>query len=64
MITDRDVREQVATAVNAGGEELAAGIDVDGIVDEILSRYGLVDIEVIDNAEFWKMVTRHDSTQS
>jgi hypothetical protein len=64
MITDRDVREQVKVTVNAGGEDLAVGIDVDGIVDEILSRYGLVDIEMIDNEEFWEMVARHDSTQS
>lgn len=62
-ITDRDIRAQVRTAVTANGAELAEGIDVDAITDEIIGTYGLVDIEEIDNDAFWGLVRKHDATQ-
>jgi hypothetical protein len=62
-ITDRDIREQVGAAISASGQELAEGIDVDGIVSEIIATYGLVGIDDIEGGKFWAMVERHDSTQ-
>jgi hypothetical protein len=62
-ITDRDIREQVFTAVNANGEDLAEGIDVEAITQEIMATYGRVDIDTIDTDEFWALVRKHDATQ-
>ncbi len=56
MITDRDIRDQIATAIQEQGEDF----DVDGIVAEIQQTYGLVDIDTIPSAEFWAIVERHD----
>lgn len=60
-ITDRDIREQVATAVGAAGTDLTAGINVDAIVTEIINTYGLINVDDIDDEAFWDMVERHDA---
>jgi len=58
-ITDRDVRGQVAAALTTGGE----GVDIDAVTRDIVSTYGLVDIDSIESEEFWELVRRHDATQ-
>lgn len=73
QITDVDIRRQVTAAVEANGPELAQGIDIDGIVREIVETYGLIDIEgwnqvtgheLIGFDTFWAIVARHDITQN
>lgn len=56
---------QVANAVSAGGEELAEGIDIDGITTELVATYGLIHIDdaTIGHDTFWSLVQRHDATQ-
>lgn len=61
-ITSTDIRYQVRTAVEAAGDE-AHGIDIEGIVDEIVLVHGLVDVDSIDHDTFWAIVARHDATQ-
>jgi hypothetical protein len=61
--TDADIGFQVTQAIQASGPELAKGIDVDGIVGEIIQAHGLVDVETIPHDEFWAIVQRHDATQ-
>lgn len=51
-ITDRDIRTQVEQALT----DYAGVHDVDGIVETIRDRYGLVDIDTIDDGEFWGIV--------
>jgi hypothetical protein len=63
MITSSDVANQVTIAIDAQGEQLAAGIDADAITREIIDTYGLVDIDTIDFDTFWDIVSRHDATQ-
>jgi hypothetical protein len=55
MITDRDI----AVAVTAALGEHAADHDIDGIVRDIIDRYGRVDVETIDHDEFWSLVEKH-----
>ncbi|HEY8926073.1 MAG TPA: hypothetical protein VIU64_16930 [Polyangia bacterium] len=56
VITDHDMRDQVLAALGTYADEH----DVEGIVEEIHRTHGLVDIETVDTAEFWKIVERHD----
>lgn len=71
MITSADIASKVDTAVKANGIEHAKGIDIDGIVSEIVETYGLVDIDATDEEgepvipfdDFWAIVARHDATQ-
>jgi hypothetical protein len=55
MITDRDIAVQVVRSVDYNRMEF----DINAIVGEIQRTYGLVDIETIDNAEYWAIVQRH-----
>lgn len=64
MITSDDITRQVTSAVEANGPALAQGIDVDGIVAEVIQTYGLVSIDDIDHDEFWALVQRYDATQA
>lgn len=70
--TDADIRAMVTKAITNNGTELAEGVDVDGVVSEIIRDYGLIDIEgwhpvtgnpLISDEDFWEIVRRHDSTQ-
>jgi hypothetical protein len=63
-ITDNDVRRQVEAALGPEGTPEREGINVDGVVREIVDRFGLVDIDSIDADEFWGIVAAHDVTQS
>lgn len=63
-MTDQDIRDQVRAAISAGAPEHAEGIDVDAVVSEIISTYGLVHIDNIDDDAFWELIKRHDSTQA
>jgi predicted HAD superfamily Cof-like phosphohydrolase len=62
--TAASIRDQIARTIDAQGPSLAQGIDIDAVADEIVSTYGVMDIDNIDSAEFWDVVRRHDSTQS
>jgi hypothetical protein len=67
MITRDDIRIQVVDSL----QEWAGDYDVEGIIDEIVTTYGLVDIDTIDpygpygrtepeHAPYWAIVERHD----
>ncbi len=57
MITKRNIRDQVALAVDA--TEMLAEVDVDAITAEIVQRYGRVNINNIPEDLFWGMVADH-----
>lgn len=59
--TDADIRDDVRQAIEAG--EGAETIDVDGIVREIVQTVGIDGYADLDEADFWAIVARHDSTQ-
>jgi hypothetical protein len=61
-ITDGDMRRQVTEALRAG--ERPQDFDVTAIVDELIGRFGLVNIDTIDNAAFWGVVAAHDTTST
>ena len=63
MITRRDVADQVAGSLPHSESTEGAGIDAEAIVNEIIERHGLVDIETIDHDEYWEIVRKHDATQ-
>jgi hypothetical protein len=56
--------EQVRATIEANGPELAEGIDVDAIAEEIRDTYGLIDINAIGSDEYWAIVRQHDATQA
>jgi hypothetical protein len=60
VITDRDIREQVARSIDGADE--SENFDVEAITDEIRSTYGLVDIDAIPAEEYWAIVAKHDRT--
>lgn len=53
--TSRDLRDQVTRATDASDGEY----DVDAIVEEVVEKYGAVDIETLDSGEFWAVVGKH-----
>lgn len=55
MITDKDIERVVAESLTAYTGEF----DVRGIVDEVIARYGRVDIETIDHDDYWTLVAKH-----
>jgi hypothetical protein len=55
---DVNVRFQVRNAIEAGD---ATGINIDGVANEIIASYGLVNVDMIDPDVFWSIVSRHDS---
>lgn len=59
-ITDRSIAHQVSHTI---AFEDAATINVDGVVRDIIDTYGLVDVDDIENDEYWAIIARHDSTQ-
>lgn len=59
-ITDGDMRRQVTEVLRAG--ERPQDFDVTGIVDELIGRFGLVNVDTIDNAAFWGVVAAYDTT--
>jgi hypothetical protein len=58
--TDADIRDDVRQAIEAGEAE---GIDIDGIVREIVQTVGVDGYADLDEADFWAIVAKHDSTQ-
>lgn len=54
-ITDHDIATQVAASLGVH----VGDFDVDGIVRDIISQYGLVDIDDIDEAQYWGLVEEH-----
>lgn len=62
MITSADIARQVRTAIEASYG--ADTIDIDGIVGEIITTHGLVDIDTIDHDTFWAIVAAHDTAQA
>lgn len=61
-ITYRDIRAQVVRSIDVS-EDLIEGIDIDGIVRDVIKRYGLVDIDTIEHDEYWDIVRSNDATQ-
>lgn len=58
--TDADIRDDVRQAIEAGEGE---GIDIDGVVREIVQTVGVDGYADLDEADFWAIVAKHDSTQ-
>lgn len=58
MITDMDMRQQVAIACGAFADEF----DLDAIVDELRGEFGLVHIDEIPSEQFWAVVEHHDTS--
>lgn len=53
------MRDQVEASIKGSGES-ADGYDVHAIVDELQVAHGMVDIDSIeDNDYFWNVVERH-----
>lgn len=52
-ITEHDIARFVSRSLDD------AEYDVDPIVREIITTYGVVDPATIDAAEYWTIVTRH-----
>lgn len=61
VTTDADIEAFVRRSIQEGADP--RDFDVPGIVDEIISLYGLVSPETIDYAPYWAIVARHDVTQ-
>jgi hypothetical protein len=55
-ITADDITRQVIESM-AGFED---DYDIEGIVSEIISEHGLIDIDAIPDQPYWDMVARHD----
>jgi hypothetical protein len=55
MMTDREMRDQVRTALGIESDEF----DVPKIVDALQARYGTVDIDDIPSDQFWEIVSEH-----
>ncbi len=53
--TARDLHDQIVTATNASDGKY----DVDAITEEIISKYGAVNVDTIDSTEFWQIVGKH-----
>lgn len=70
-VTLTDMIEKIGASVSANGSELAEGIDVQAVAEEIHDTYGLIDIDakgedgeqVIPFEEYWAIVAKHDATQ-
>lgn len=58
-ITDRDVRKQITTAIEASHNP--GDFDVDGITEHIIRVYGLVNIDTISSDEFWGVLFLYDN---
>ena len=54
-ITDRDIATQVTESLT----DHADSHDVDGIVRDIIDRYGRVNIDTIDHDDYWTLVETH-----
>lgn len=58
-ITSDDITRQVNETLTE-----VDGIDVAGIVREIIDTYGRVDLDAIDADAYWAIVRRHDASQA
>lgn len=54
MITDQDMRDQVAVALGADSGDF----DVSAITDRLQEQFGTVDIDTIEDGAFWATVER------
>jgi hypothetical protein len=61
MVTYRDMADHVDQALDAGhgGGDFDRGAR-DAIVQDLIERYGLVDLDSIPHDEFWAIVEKHD----
>lgn len=55
-IASHILKDQVQEALGMGG----GTYDIDGIVAEIVGRFGRVDIDSVPSEEYWGIVARHD----
>jgi len=51
-ITDHDIATQVAASLGVH----VGDFDVDGIVRDVITQYGLVGIDAISDDEYWALV--------
>jgi hypothetical protein len=58
--SDSDIRDDVRQAIEAGEAE---GIDIEGVVREIVQTVGIDGYADLDESAFWAIVASHDSTQ-
>lgn len=64
-MTYEELRNQVYASVTANGRELAEGVDIDAVSDEIWNKYdNLNSIDDIADDEYWVIVRKHDATQT
>lgn len=56
MITRQDIMIQVRDTLGVYGDDF----DIDAIVDDIVTEYGLIDIDDIPSSEYLPIVERHD----
>lgn len=59
IITSDDITRQVNETLTE-----VDGIDMAGIVREIIDTYGRVDLDAIDTDAYWEIVRRHDASQA
>ncbi len=58
-ITMQDLRDQITRSLT----DQARGIDVEAVAETIRDKFGVVDIDTIDDDEYWEIVRSHDATQ-
>lgn len=56
-VTPEDIANSVTTTLMGG---YANDFDIDGIVSDIISTYGLVDITTMPIPEYWAIVQNHE----
>lgn len=56
VITDRDMRDQVTAALGSDVRDF----DVPALVDDLIDRWGVCDIDDIPAEPFWRVVAEHD----
>lgn len=61
LITDADMRHYVASSITGSGAS-ASEYDVVGIVDRLISKYGLIDLDLVPVGEFWDLVEAGEVT--
>lgn len=59
VFTDRDMRNQLAATLAEGESD---GIDAEAVLAELQATYGTVNLDTIDDEEFWAVVAKHDRT--
>lgn len=54
--TDRDMRDQLMRALDGDARDF----DVPRLLDDLIERFGVCDIDDIPSESFWRVVAAHD----